>query len=191
MLKRIISGAVYVAILTAFFLLREVYTRIFDLFIYFLMVVGTFEMARATKALTIKGSIVLSVLYALALIPTFYIFEHIRFDDYGKLAVIYLFALMVIINLVLALIFNAEPKKLFWTLLLYVYPALFLYLMFLTNETSKYAFIMLILAFVISPISDTFAYFVGTLFGGKKLCPNLSPKKTWSGELQLICGLKI
>ena len=41
----------------------------------------------------------------------------------------------------------------------------------------------MLLAFVISPISDTFAYFVGSKIGGKKLCPKLSPKKTWSGAI--------
>ena len=153
MIKRIISGAVYVVILTAFFLLRQfIDYRIFDLLIYFMMVVGTFEIARATKELTIKGSFILSILYALALIPTYYICEHIWFSGYGKLAVIYLFALMIIINLVLAIIFNAEPKTFLWTALLYVYPALLLYVMFLTNATQPNAFIMLILAFVISSI---------------------------------------
>ena len=39
------------------------------------------------------------------------------------------------------------------------------------------------LSFVISPLSDTFAYFVGSLIGGKKLCPKISPKKTWSGAI--------
>ena len=184
MLKRIISGAVYVAILTAFFLLRQLVDyRIFDLLIYFMMVVGTFEIARATKKLTIKGSFIISIIYSMLLIPTYYIFEHILFFEYGRLAVIYLFALMMIINLVLAIIFNAEPKTLLWTALLYVYPALLLFVMFLTNATSVHAFTMLILAFVISPVSDTFAYFVGTLIGGKKLCPRLSPKKTWSGAI--------
>ena len=147
------------------------------------MVVGTFEMARATKTLTIKGSFVLSILYALALIPAYYLCEFILFLGYGKLAVFYLFALMTVINLVLAIVFNAQPKTFLWTMLLYVYPALLLYLMFLINGTNENAFIMLILAFVISPISDSFAYFVGSLIGGKKLCPKLSPKKTWSGAI--------
>ncbi len=184
MRKRIISGAVYVAILTAFFLLRQfVDYRIFDLLIYFMMVMGTFEIARATKELTIKGSFILSIVFSALLIPTYYIFEHILFVGHGKLAVIYLFALMTIINLVLAIIFNAQPITFLWTMLSYVYPSLLLFVMFLTNATSAHAFIMLILAFVISPISDTFAYFVGTLIGGKKLCPRLSPKKTWSGAI--------
>ena len=43
--------------------------------------------------------------------------------------------------------------------------------------------VILLLSFVISPLSDTFAYFVGSLIGGKKLCPRLSPKKTWSGAI--------
>ena len=184
MQKRIISGAVYVGILTAFFLLRQlVDDRIFNLFIYFLMVAGTFEMARATKKITIKGSLYLSIIYSAILLPLYYTFEYKLFYGHGNLAVIYLFALMMIINLVLSIILSIQPQKLLWTILLYVDPALLLYIMFLTNMNSEYAFIMLILAFVISPISDTFAYFVGSKIGGKKLCPKLSPKKTWSGAI--------
>lgn len=30
-------------------------------------------------------------------------------------------------------------------------------------------------------LNDVFAYFVGVLFGKHKMCPNISPKKTWEG----------
>ena len=185
MQKRIISGVVYACILAMFFVLRQVVEyRLFDLLIWFMMVVGTFEVARATKELTIKGTFYLSIIYAVLLIPIYYLCQYkILFYRYGNLAVIYLFALMLIVNLVLAIIYNAEPKKFMWTALVYIYPALLLYVMFITNNTSAHAFIMLILAFIISPISDTFAYLVGSKIGGKKLCPKISPNKTWSGAI--------
>lgn len=39
--------------------------------------------------------------------------------------------------------------------------------------------VMLMLVIVWS--NDSFAYFIGKLIGGKKLCPAISPGKTWSG----------
>ena len=56
--------------------------------------------------------------------------------------------------------------------------------MLLANGFEKnVGLVALLLIYIISPLSDTFAYFVGSLIGGKKLCPKLSPKKTWSGAI--------
>lgn len=46
------------------------------------------------------------------------------------------------------------------------------------------------LAFVfsVSTLTDTFAYFVGGLFGKHKLCPDISPKKTVEGAIGGIVG---
>ena len=52
MLKRTISGSVYVALIVGFFLLRNVDARFFQIFIAFLCAVGTFEVARAERKLT-------------------------------------------------------------------------------------------------------------------------------------------
>ncbi len=45
------------------------------------------------------------------------------------------------------------------------------------------SFFILLLAFLIPIITDTFAYLTGSLFRGKKLCPNISPNKTISGAI--------
>ncbi len=42
--------------------------------------------------------------------------------------------------------------------------------------------------FAVSTFTDTFAYFVGGLFGRKKLCPEISPKKTVEGAVGGIIG---
>ena len=45
------------------------------------------------------------------------------------------------------------------------------------------SFFVLLLAFLIPIITDTFAYLTGSLIRGKKLCPNISPNKTISGAI--------
>ena len=184
MKTRIISGAFYVAILTAFFLLRQlVHPWIFHLLTYFFIVMGTFELARATKKVTIKGTRVLSMIFSLLFVPVYFIFQHYISGSYGLIFASYFVALMIVINLILAIKFNADLKTTAWTIINYIYPAMLLLFMLSANDMGDNSFIVLLLAFVISPISDTFAYFVGSKIGGKKLCPKLSPKKTWSGAI--------
>ncbi len=36
--------------------------------------------------------------------------------------------------------------------------------------------------FLITTLTDVFAYFAGMMFGKHKMCPNISPKKTWEGS---------
>ena len=47
---------------------------------------------------------------------------------------------------------------------------------------------LLCMVFVISILGDTFAYFVGTRVGGRKLCPAVSPNKTFSGSMGGLVG---
>lgn len=41
--------------------------------------------------------------------------------------------------------------------------------------------ILLLIPFIMAYCSDTGAYFIGVCFGKHKMCPNISPKKTWEG----------
>ena len=54
--------------------------------------------------------------------------------------------------------------------------------MLLANDLAAGTLALLII-FVISPVADTFAFVVGSIFKGKKLCPNISPNKTVSGAV--------
>ena len=38
-------------------------------------------------------------------------------------------------------------------------------------------------AILISSLTDIFAYFIGSMFGKRKMCPNISPKKSWEGAI--------
>lgn len=86
-------------------------------------------------------------------------------------------------------------KKALHTLVTFVYPT-FLFLMFifinhlnslplskLEGVTSNISVFMVLTAILIPMITDTFAMLMGSLIGGKKLCPRLSPGKTISGSI--------
>lgn len=49
--------------------------------------------------------------------------------------------------------------------------------------THTFSVLMLAFCFLVPFICDTFAYLVGKTFGGKKLCPKISPNKTISGAI--------
>ncbi|MCL2837972.1 MAG: phosphatidate cytidylyltransferase [Oscillospiraceae bacterium] len=55
----------------------------------------------------------------------------------------------------------------------------------------EFGHLLVWLIFLGAFMTDTFAYFVGVLFGKHKLCPNISPKKTIEGAIGGIvgCGL--
>lgn len=79
----------------------------------------------------------------------------------------------------------------------FVYPSFLLMFMTFINHfddlTSSFAnvssfngyfsLIALLFAFLIPIFTDTFAYLIGGIFGGKKLCPKVSPNKTISGAV--------
>ncbi len=184
MLKRTATGACYVAVLTAIFLLRQfVDYRIFHALTCFFAVYGTFELARALKSRVIKGSFTASIIYSALFVPLYCIGEYLVKNGWGWLFAIDLTAIMLILVSVYSLIKSVDGKTFVSTILLYVYPTLFLLTMLLANDLESNAFIALLMAFVVSPCSDTMAYLTGSLIGGPKLCPKLSPKKTWAGAI--------
>lgn len=181
---RTISGAIYALILTAFFLLRQfVDYRIFYLLTYFFMVGGTFEIARATRKITVFGTYYLAIIFSILFLPVYILGQYVVFNNLGYVFVLYLTAIMIITIILLSLVQNKEISVCLWSVLNFVYPSLFLLTMLLANGLGERGFILLLLCFIISPANDVFAYLVGSKIGGKKLCPKLSPKKTWSGAI--------
>lgn len=183
MLKRTITGACYVAILTATFLLREfVDYRLFHLLTYIFLVIGTFELQRMLRPFADKftgtSAMLSSILCALA----FVLSENLLRRGTGAWAYLLIVALFICIFCVRSLVKNFELKRFGVSILHLVYPTLCLLFMFLANEKEN-GFIILLLSFVVSPISDVMAYFTGMAIGGKKLCPKISPKKTWAGAI--------
>ena len=185
MKKRIITGAVYVAVLVAMFLLREyVDYRLFDILTFFWMVAGTFEVARAVKPWAVEGNSVMAVTFSVISVPLYAVSSYALNAFYGAISIILLVECFLICTAFSCLKSKQRGKTFVISALPFVYPTLFMLTMLLANRLGQnLGFIALLLIYVVSPLSDTFAYFVGSLIGGKKLCPKLSPKKTWSGAI--------
>ena len=190
-MKRLISSAVYVAVVTGFFLLRQLtpYPQLFDILIYFFIAAGTFEVARAVSPFSVKGTVVGSTVYALLFTPVFFVADQFLFEGKGWLFALNFAALSLLVLAVRCLIEKTDMQTFAVSALPLAYPSLLALTMLLSNALPEpKGFLALLTLFVISPCSDTMAFLTGSLIGGKKLCPRLSPKKTWSGAVGGVVG---
>lgn len=73
-----------------------------------------------------------------------------------------------------------NPHKLWFWLFLPLYPVLPFVLLMYLNHVPEYRVLLLYL-FLLAFAHDTAAYIAGSLFGYHKICPSISPKKTWEG----------
>ena len=64
-----------------------------------------------------------------------------------------------------------------------VYSAIYMYYIQNPDATKSYGISMLVFCLLCSWLTDTGAYFAGTLFGRHKLSPRISPKKTIEGAI--------
>ncbi len=183
MKKRIITGVFYVAIMVAMFLLREfVDKRLFHLLTYLIIFIGTYELVRMLSPFTEKWVGVMAISASAVTVPIFMLFEYVIGRYYGMVGFVGVIALCLIVLAIYSIVKNEELKQFGINILHLLYPAVCLLFMCLANE-HKYGLIILLTAFVVSPLSDTMAYFTGMAFGKHKLCPKISPKKTWEGAI--------
>lgn len=185
MLKRTITGALLVAVALAFFFLRTLNTSFFHIAISLIAIVGTIEvnqiMGDKTTALQKIISSIASVFVCLA----FFAFELT-----GALVALAVF--FIILFFIPVFMRGAIPfESLAYSIFSLIYPTALLIPLMLMNNLGDISLFALVLTFVISPVADVFAYLVGRTFKGKKLCPEISPKKTISGAIGGLIGAMI
>ena len=192
MLKRTITGAIYVAIIVGFFFLRNVDCRLFDILTLFFCTVGTFEVAQVLKPYLYKGNFALATLFGVLFVPLFFVIENYTVF-YGACACLIFSGVLILYQAAVSGVKREKFTTFCVNALPFIYPALLLLAILCANE-SKEGFICLLLIFVISPCADTFAYLVGMTYNkirkgkAKKMCPRLSPKKTWAGAIGGVVG---
>lgn len=190
MLKRTLTGACFVAVVVAFFLLKElVDSHLFSILIWICSCIGSMELARALKNHIGKKTFILTIIYGALFVPTFVLTDIIA-GGFGFYAVLILSLIALIINTAFCFMENGNIKDMLVKFLCVIYPAwLFFAMLIVANMPNPKSFIGLLLIFAISPLTDTLAYFVGMIYNkirkgqAKKLCPRLSPKKTWAGAI--------
>lgn len=182
MLKRTITGAVITAVTVGFFFLRGVDTRLFLILIAAMTLVSSYEInlalgdrTRVFQKVTCFATAFFALLF------------NVFFGATGML-VCYLIGACL---LVIAPVFS-KGKQSFesvgYALFAIIYPSALLIPLALMNDLGEISFFALVLTFIVSPCADVFAYLVGRLFKGKKLCPDISPNKTISGAIGGLLG---
>ena len=214
-LKRLFAGAGYVLVLAVFYFLKILLPLIdgvpqfvgdfcFDVAIYALTLIGTFEMLRAMQDKICKAEKALVWAFAIITIPLCAVSE-VFLKDFGGGIVGAAFMFMAfIMALFVAFIANHENmtlESLGLTVISAIYPALLLCVMVLINHVDinvasvdKFDLdsrLAILLVFYISPWADSIAYVFGLCFRKyfpKKMAPKLSPNKTVIGGVGSFVG---
>lgn len=182
MLKRTLTGACLIAILLVGFLLRSIIDyRFLDLIVLAVALMASYEFNTALKDKTSKAQKILSITFSglSVLMAVFFRASLFTFiSAYVACSIIYC-----------ALSENSKQiDKIAHFVLSLIYPTIPLLFISLINQMGEISLYALVTMMVTTVMTDTFAYIVGSKLKGRKLCPNISPKKTVSGALGGLIG---
>lgn len=180
MVKRIITGVLLIAFALGLVTLGAWYPIAVDVLIYLFLLLGVYEMLHSFHESGYKVYKFVPILMSVASFPLVYFFGLMG------LAVDFAICLMIIM---IQFIFAKDRtlNDLFASIFTMIYPSLFMSVAFvITREVN--AVYVACFAILVPVASDTFAYFVGRLIKGPKLCPTISPKKTISGAVGGLMG---
>lgn len=180
MLKRIITGVFLILYAFGLVTVGAWYPIAVDVLIYSFMLLGVYEMLHSFSVSGYKVYKLAPVLMSITSFPLVYFFGLVG------LAVDFAICLMIVM---IQFIFAKDRtlNDLFASIFTMIYPALFMSVAFvITREVN--AVYVACFAILVPIASDSFAYFVGRLVKGPKLCPTISPKKTISGAVGGLMG---
>lgn len=186
MKKRIITGAVLIALLI--FILWINIPLVDTIFIFLISLMGMYEYNKAFKT---AGYNVISIIGYISCLPILLMGLSINSDTS-----ILILRLAVPCVLMITLIYSILRKlkvtivDVAITILSIVYiPFLFSFLKLILMMENGRLFIWFVITGAFA--CDTFAYLIGCKFGKRKLCPEVSPKKTVEGSIAGIIGVII
>lgn len=191
MLKRIITGAVGIALFIAVLLLPPI---VFTIALAAVIAMMLYECYSATKA-DVKMRVIgfISAVLMLA-VPMIYSL----FDDAGEILIVVSYvavftAVIVSIMLYMALTVREHGKRNYKDVLSSGFLTLYVVISMGCVWLAKvgYGTRYMLLIFICAWSCDTFAYFSGRFFGKHKLIPHVSPKKTVEGAIGGIIGAMI
>jgi len=174
MLKtRIISAVVGLPLIIGILLLGG---KFFYIFVFLLSVIGLYEYYSAFSNTEYKPiswiGYLITIFYYLLILS--------NLSSFYTLSLLIFIALLLIFLDIIRRGYNILNVAVTILGILYV-PFLFSNLIFIYNELNGKLLIWL--PFLTAWFSDTGAYFIGSYFGKKKLCPLLSPNKTVEGAI--------
>lgn len=174
MLKtRVISAIIGLPLVIGVLLLGG---KLLYLFVFLLSVTGLYEYYKAFSNTDNKP--IPWVGYVITII--YYILIFFNLINYINISALIFIALLLVFLDIIKREYNIINAAITVLGIIYV-PLLFSSLIFIYNDVNGKLLVWL--PFLTAWFSDTGAYFIGSYFGKKKLCPSLSPKKTVEGAL--------
>ena len=184
--------AIFIAIIYVGTVLLSVYVHdvFFDIFVLLVAVGGSMEVCRAVAKKFSPAVDVFVILYVFLGYIAFFFTEKYAGEGLGVAGYFGVLAIMASICFIYC---GASKRKTMRnatsTLLAMIYPVTILsYMLGLNYFAPAYRVCAILLIFLVSCLTDTFAYLVGSLLKGPKLCPKISPKKTVSGAVGGLLG---
>jgi len=199
MLKRVLTAVALLAVVFGFLLgLRQIHVVFASGLIGLISVVATYEMCQAFKKSEYNPmKILLLATAVIAACAT-------HFFGYAGLVLSVMFAVLVAL-IIFTLVHKYELKDMIATAFIIVYPIAPLSLLIhlnnfdvvpsqvgvAYNSTGNLGLYAILLTIILPILVDSMAYFFGVLLGKyfpKKLCPDISPKKTIIGAIGGVVG---
>ncbi len=173
MKTRIISGAVFVVVLALTFFLLPTYVTAITMAL--MVSVAARELLHTTGLVTELRLKLYSMLMSVLVVLWSYLGGY-----YAPMILGILLYVMLLFSELLLSSGKLPVAKLCYCLLAgLLIPFMLTSLLRIRNWQSGQ--ILLLTPFIMAYFSDTGAYFVGVCFGKHKMCPNISPKKSWEG----------
>ncbi len=187
---RLITGSIIFAVFAGVILLTlKVHWAFFDALVLILAVLAVHEMCAAVGKKFPRPFDVLAYLGVIIGFPAYVVAQEVV--HIGGITSFFCVMLLLCLG---AIVYSLCSKKVSTsnvvsTMFVLVYPvSTLMYLLAFNHLAPPYRADALLLLFVCAPLTDTFAYFVGSIVKGKKLCPKISPNKTISGAIGGLIG---
>ena len=180
----------YAVILLLTFFVHKIF---FDVFILLLMIISGLEMSKAVAKKFSKPIDIFIVLNCVLGYIAFFLVNTLLSGNLGITAYFGVLAFMFIACITYSMFSKrTSMSNVVSTMLVLVYPvSLLVYMLglnYFPQNVSDYNISAILLLIFVSTLTDTFAYLIGSLFKGPKLCPTISPNKTISGAIGGVIG---
>ncbi len=184
LLTALFIGALYaLGVIGGLLIPKPIGPYFYDALIIFLMLFASYEFSRAISINFAKP--INFFVYANVIVG--YVTFKIVDDTYGSGGITSYFGVLAVV-FIACIVFNMFSSKyninnVISTLFVLIYPGAITTYTLALNYLGVYTPIAIGILFVSTILTDSMAYFVGSIVKGPKLCPKISPKKTISGAI--------